>query len=175
MNQLMIDLETLATTPNAVITEIGAVPFDIETGETGTPLHIRLDPWEQIAEGRAVCPATIRWHINQKTDLRGTAGMEYSRDLRRSLVRLSTLTQAAKEIWIWGADFDRPILENAFRQYTVESLFWAHWQTRDARTLWKSVFREQKPAPRHHDALADALAAIADLHEAWPHIAAQNA
>ena len=41
-NHLMVDIETLGTAPNACITSIAAVPFNLATGETGTPFFEQI-------------------------------------------------------------------------------------------------------------------------------------
>jgi len=40
MQHVMIDLETLGTTPDAPIIAIGAVNFDIRTGKTGPDIKV---------------------------------------------------------------------------------------------------------------------------------------
>ncbi len=70
---LMIDLEYLAATDNAVITQIAMIPFDIATGyyagmETNTPTEaFNVSPHiqEQIQQGRTIDADTLSWWMNQ--------------------------------------------------------------------------------------------------------------
>jgi hypothetical protein len=56
---LMIDLETLAVSPNAVVLSLGAVHFDpYSTGYTDS-LYFRIDIDDQDELGREVDPNTI--------------------------------------------------------------------------------------------------------------------
>ena len=43
MNDVMVDLETLSTKPNAAIVSIGAVFFDPKTGELGDTYYQVID------------------------------------------------------------------------------------------------------------------------------------
>lgn len=40
---LMVDIETMGTSSSSAILSLGAVEFDIETGETGKYFHITID------------------------------------------------------------------------------------------------------------------------------------
>jgi hypothetical protein len=134
---IMLDLETLGTGPDAVILTLGAVKFDPYTMELPGPgLYIRPDVDEQIARGRFVDMGTVEWWGKQAEDVReealGTEGRipveEMYRQLNRFLVN-------SNNIWAQGPVFDIVILENLYRQYGWP-VPWNFWQIRDSRTLF---------------------------------------
>lgn len=43
MNHVMLDIETLGNQSNSVITSLGAVEFNLETGETGREFWQNID------------------------------------------------------------------------------------------------------------------------------------
>ncbi len=63
MNDLMLDLETGALTPDAVIFSIGAVIFDRNTGETGKTLHVGL---LSQSDRRVLDIPTMHWDRNRQ-------------------------------------------------------------------------------------------------------------
>jgi hypothetical protein len=134
---IMLDLETLSTRPNAVILTLGAVkfnPFSLE--DPGPGLYVRPDVDEQIAQGRDVQDETVNWWMNQAEDVReealGTDGRISVEDMYRQLNRFLV---GANSIWAQGPLFDFAILENLYRQYGWPTP-WQYWQIRDSRTLF---------------------------------------
>jgi len=61
MNALMIDLETMSTSPRATILTLGAVKFDPFTDEFFDEMYIRIDIEEQEKVGREIDPNTLEW------------------------------------------------------------------------------------------------------------------
>ena len=58
----MIDLETLATTPDCVVLTIGGVKFDPNTlGESTQPFYYRFNVDEQLDKGRTTSESTLEW------------------------------------------------------------------------------------------------------------------
>ena len=134
---IMLDLETLSTRPNAVILTLGAVKFNPFTLEDPGPgLYVRPDVDEQIAQGRDVQDETVNWWMNQAEDVReealGTDGRISVEDMYRQLNRFLV---GANSIWAQGPLFDFAILENLYRQYGWPTP-WQYWQIRDSRTLF---------------------------------------
>jgi len=161
--EMLLDLETLDTTPGAIITELAAATFR-RHGESFTildELDLPLDPWEQLKTGRAFSPATIAFHQRHGTLPTATA-TESPADAFQALRHFA---EGVETVWIWGLDFDSPILADLARQLD-HPLPWSYWQTRDARTVWKLAFGDKRHATRPHKALEDVRASIADLHAA---------
>ena len=66
---VMLDLETLATSPDSVILTFGAIkfdPFDSTKGMTNG-LYMRVNVDEQISLGRHVDEGTIAWWGDRKS------------------------------------------------------------------------------------------------------------
>lgn len=136
MQHLMIDIETLAKTPDSVILSLGAVKFNPYSMDDPTDgLYFRIDVDEQIELGRVVDDSTLKWWSTQPNDVRDDA---FSDDDRLSLdeVRrhLNKMVVGIEAVWAQGTVFDIGILENLYRQKNWPKP-WQFWQIRDSRTL----------------------------------------
>ena len=70
----MIDIETLATTPEAVVLSVGGVKFNPYTNEEPhAHLEFRLDIDEQTALGRDIDEGTLQWWAKQPEHIRDKA------------------------------------------------------------------------------------------------------
>jgi DNA polymerase III epsilon subunit-like protein len=65
LGHLMLDLETLGNKSNSAILSIGAVEFDLETGETGREFYQRIDLQSCIDKGLIINGSTFYWWITQ--------------------------------------------------------------------------------------------------------------
>lgn len=135
MFNVMIDLETMGTTPEAAVLSIGAVYFDLNTGELGPDTHIKLD-FVSACKDRMMDPDTVKWWLTQdeeaqKALLRG-ANVASQAD---AITTLSGFLWAS-DIVVWGngATFDISILENWFRQ-RGHFIPWKFYNVRDMRTV----------------------------------------
>jgi DNA polymerase III epsilon subunit-like protein len=64
----MVDIETLGTKPSSTILSIGAVFFDIETGELGERFYMNIDP----KQDRSIDPSTVMWWMVQSSEARNS-------------------------------------------------------------------------------------------------------
>lgn len=155
---LMLDLETLATRPDAIILSFGAVKFDPYTDKIGDSLYYRIDVDEQLDLGRYVDDGTIDWWSKQAADVREEA---FSIDNRISLeeftYQLNKFLVGINSIWAQGAVFDAGILEHLYRQLNKPTP-WNYWQISDSRTLFK-VHGDPREANKEglHNALEDCI------------------
>jgi exodeoxyribonuclease VIII len=154
---LMVDLETLAVSPNAVVLSLGAVHFDpYGTGHSDS-IYFRINIDDQDALGREVDPLTIEWWGRQPSDIMEEA---FSPDNRVSLVdamnQFHKFAWGCSAFWSHGATFDLVILENIYRQLN-KPLPWNYWQLRDTRTLFDLGQDPEMPQGSKHDALQDAI------------------
>ncbi len=62
---LMVDLETLATSPDAVILTLGAVTFDPASDRTFDKLYYRVDLDSCTNLGMRIDDATVDWWSKQ--------------------------------------------------------------------------------------------------------------
>lgn len=130
MNNVMLDIETLSTRSNAVVTQIGACHFDL-TGRVGETFLMNLDIQAQLDKGAVVDGDTLRWWLGEQKDnvtfLDDTQHPEYV------LNELNGFLASAEAIWS-HATFDFPIVCEAMRRHDIVPLF-RYRSARDIRTL----------------------------------------
>lgn len=158
MKHVMLDLETLGTTADAVILSIGAVKFNLESNaisEDGFYASVSID--SNLMAGRIVSEDTLLWWMEQSREAREVF-YEAKGSLDRALENLSDwFGDDDYCVWSNGADFDIPILAHAYAQLKME-LPWRFYNTRCVRT-YKSLpcaSRVAKPV-NDHNALRDAI------------------
>jgi len=156
---VMLDLETLSTRPDATILTFGACKFspynqdDIVDG-----IYFRIDIDGQIKLGRHVDDNTIEWWGRQAEDVREEALGEGNRiSIEQFTQELNRFIVGCDNIWAQGPVFDIVILENLYRQMGLPCP-WQFWQIRDSRTLLSTLGdpREKNKAGLHN-ALEDAV------------------
>ena len=166
---LMLDLETLSTRPDAVILTFGAVKFDPYTRVIDNQgLYLRVDVDEQILLDRHVDDATIEWWGNQVPEVRDEAlGDENRVSLDNFTQQLNRYLVGVKSIWAQGPVFDIVILENLYRQIKKPAP-WYYWQIRDSRTLF-GVHGDPRVKGRegHHNALSDCIYQAQGIQEIY--------
>jgi len=154
---LMVDMETMATGPNATVLTLGAVHFNPYGNGYGDKLYLRISIDDQDALGREVDPVTIEWWSKQDPVVMEEA---FSPDNRVSLVdamdQFHKFAWGCSTFWSHGATFDLVILENIYRQIG-KPLPWNFWQLRDTRTLFDLGVDPEMPQGGKHDALQDAI------------------
>ena len=162
MSDLMLDVETLGTSPGCAIVSIGAVLFDREgEGWPQDPCHefyarIRLDTCERV--GLRFEAATIEWWMERADKWPGD---KLHTSLQSALMTLAFFVERAnppvQRIWAHGASFDPPILAAAYRA-VGEAIPWGPTLIRDTRTLFEMVGMPVSLADPAHHALEDARA-----------------
>ena len=156
---IMLDLETLATSPDSVILTFGAVkfnPFDPDS-DMDQGLYFRINVDEQIALGRHVDDGTVTWWGTQSDEVREEALGEHDRvSLENFTTELNKFVVGATRIWAQGPVFDIVILENLYRQLKKPTP-WPYYLIRDSRTLLKALGDTRKGGALLHNALADCV------------------
>jgi hypothetical protein len=166
---IMLDLETLSTTPNAVILTIGAVKFNpYKVNDITDGLYLRINVDEQTTLERDVSESTLTWWANQAEDVRTEALSDENRvSLDEFYKQLNKFVVGAKDIWCQGPVFDIVILENLYKQkgWPVP---WQFWQIRDSRTLFgvHGDPREKNKAGLHN-ALEDCVSQAQAVQEIY--------
>lgn len=140
-NDLMIDLETLDTTPYCVILTIGVVRFDPHG--TGVVEKLTLKPTiEDQTEkyGRIINDETIRWWSQQSPEAIEEAMSDNDRmSLRECMEILYQFGWNRRAVWSHGAPFDIVACETAMRSTLTDKpnpIPWPFWTVRDTRTLY---------------------------------------
>ena len=154
---LMVDMETMAVSPNAVVLSLGAVHFDpYGTGHSDS-IYFKIDIDDQDALGREVEPTTLDWWAKQDPAVTEEA---FSPNNRISLVdamdQFHRFAWGCSAFWSHGATFDLVILENIYGQLN-KPLPWNYWQLRDTRTLFDLGQDPEMPKDNKHNALQDAI------------------
>lgn len=132
----MIDIETLGTGCNSVIVSIGAIQFDIETGETQREYYKRIDIDSCLKHGMHVSGATIRWWMNLQEESRlelALGGEDISMVLQDFSSFIKDLGDDAK-VWSNGLRFDVALLNDAYNKIGID-VPWNFRNERDVRTL----------------------------------------
>ena len=153
----MVDMETMAVTPDAVVLTLGAVHFDPTSEDISDSLYFRISIDDQDVLGRAIDPNTLEWWSRQDPVIMEEA---FSSDDRISLVeameRFHKFAWGCDRFWSHGATFDLVMIENILRQLN-RPLPWNYWQLRDTRTLFDIGFDPEMPQGGKHNALEDAI------------------
>ena len=156
---VMLDLETLATSPDSVILTFGAIKFDPfdDKKEMTDGLYFRINVDEQLALGRHVDEGTVTWWGTQNEQVREEALGEHDRVSLEDFTRaLNKFVLTADRIWAQGPVFDIVILENLYRMMG-KPCPWAYYRIRDSRTLLKALGDDREGGALLHNALADAV------------------
>lgn len=138
MNDIMLDIETLGTTPGHIVTSFCAVKFDLEkafdeknnfeiTGRdsSGFPNHVQHHEFYQsisiqssLKAGLKIDPSTLMWWMTQSDDARQNfMALDHSgSDLTEVLKQFATWLSYYPKPTLWGNGnrFDCGILEAAY-------------------------------------------------------------
>jgi len=165
-NHMMIDLETMATTPDTVVLTLGAVKFSPfnddreKENRANEKLYLKFDIDLQQDDGRVIDDDTLAWWGKQPEAVFEEAFSEDNRiTLKAGLIELRKFWhEGTKSRYVWGhgCGFDMTILEHCFRQ-VGEPIPWDFWNVRDTRTMFDLGFDHNMPMDGHHHALADAM------------------
>lgn len=173
---VMVDLETLSTRPDAAIVSIGACWFNAATQQVGHPWHTRIDMADSIRFGGHVDGNTVSWWLRQSDAARAalTEGCNnLVDDALQGLALYLHSVAPADQVRLWGngADFDLPILASTYARANRDQP-WRYFNGRCFRTLRKLLPHVKAPefkGTEHnaaHDAQHQARHAIALLRVA---------
>lgn len=126
IRRIMIDTETLGTTPDSVVLSIGIVAFN--RTDTQARAHFHLDPASQ--KDRRIDPDTVRWWMQQSAEARKIFAVEQYDTLDAAENYLAMLMESNDEIWANDPDFDLTLLRSLFPKTK-----WPFWKYRSVRTM----------------------------------------
>lgn len=160
LTDVMIDLETLATSPDAAILTIGAVKFDPFGDDFNEPscekfyVKVDIDSCDRI--GLVTNEDTINWWAQQSKEAQEEAFSPEGRiDIVDAFNQLYKFCWGAKRVWSHGAAFDIVICEHVYKKIN-KAVPWNFWQVRCTRTLFDIGIDPQRPPVLKHHALEDA-------------------
>lgn len=168
-HHVMIDLETLGTAPGSALLSIGAVKFDLVTGQIGREFHVAVTLQSGVLAGMTIDAGTLAWWMapERQAAREVQAGMsavplplaleEFAHWLTHDENEVTTLQP---EVWCKGGSFDFPILGAGFR-LIGQDVPWKFWNENCCRTLFAVAkkthgFRLAKVPGTAHCALDDA-------------------
>lgn len=138
LGHVMVDLETMGNCSNAAIVSIGAVEFDINTGETGKEYYSKVDLQSCLDRGLSVNASTIEWWLMQNEKARIAVaigdGKNISQVLHEFKLFIEDLGANTVQFWGNGITFDGVILTEAYRACKLKEP-WNFRNERDVRTL----------------------------------------
>jgi DNA polymerase III epsilon subunit-like protein len=140
MDNVMLDLETMGTDPDAAIIAVGAVRFDLEAGSIGEKFYAVVDLQSAVANGGVINPSTVLWWMQQGDAARSA----FARPGHHIADVLASFTKwlGDEDAFVWGngAAFDNVILATAYRNANLP-VPWKFYNDRCYRTV-----RAQYPA-----------------------------
>ena len=165
--QVMVDIETWSTRPNALIVSIGAVKFDPEDPDAPfDAFHVAIDPSRHVVAETAfhIDPETMLWWLHSdRTHARERWMAMVKMDLGTALDGFAMWYGSDKTIPVWGngATFDNVVLSEAYRAIGQERP-WEFRADRCYRTLKNLTPHVKAVVPpgldgMPHDALFDAV------------------
>lgn len=168
---VMVDLETRSTRSNAVILSIGAVEFNIRTGELGRKFYVNVDPASCEAVGLVSDQSTIEWWAKQSEEAKAIFSKTPQYDIKACLTAFEQWYPKGAQFWGNGATFDNVILANAFKAVDIKQpwLYMADRCYRTLRAIYPDIKSEEFEGIPHYaldDAKYQALHALKIFKEA---------
>jgi hypothetical protein len=173
LGHVMIDLETMGNCSLSSILSIGAVEFDINTGETGKEFYKRIHLQSCLDLGLKVQAETIYWWLQQNENAR----LEVCKGgdvLPKVLMDLNNYFSELGDFQLWGngARFDIGILEDAYVACQIKSI-WNFRNERDVRTLVSFLPKIKEHYPFEgiqHNPIHDCKHQIAYCSDIWQNL-----
>lgn len=154
---LMVDLETMAVSPRAVVLTLGAVKFNPHCNGIQDSIYFKIDLDDQDKLGREIDPNTLEWWAKQDPVIMEEAFSPNDRlPLTEAMSQFHKFAWGCDAFWSHGATFDLVIIEDILRQLQ-HPLPWSYWQLRDTRSIFNLGLDPEMPQGRKHDALQDAI------------------
>lgn len=171
---IMVDIETLGNKTESTIIQIGAIAFDIRTGEHVKRFN-RIADIEKNEKEVSVTASTLKWWLKTNKDLFEellNSGEGSSESLVREFRGWVTYLQeeyGSKNVYLWGNGI---LFDNKILQYHMESLGLGYpifyRNDRDVRTLleltaFKTGLSEKEVKDVFNDELLEAHNAYDDV------------
>jgi hypothetical protein len=168
MLDVMIDLESMGTTPDSAIVGIGAVEFDLSKGLIGDTFYRCVNLADATRRGCSIHAGTVAWWLAQSQAAQqaiiwNTNPLDVALDDFAAFIgRCGDRKQV--RVWGKGPSVDNAMLAHAY--YICEKeVPWMCWNDRCVRTisaLYKNVEPDEFEGEKHN-AADDALAQVRHL------------
>jgi|AntDeeMinimDraft_5_1070356.scaffolds.fasta_scaffold43649_1 hypothetical protein len=166
---LMLDIETMGNKSNSAIISIGAVEFDIETGETGKEFYRNVSLKSSIDLGLNIDADTVMWWMNQSDDARKSLINEKAISINKALIDFREFCNKEYQIWGNSARFDLGIMQDAYVKANID-IPWDFRKERCVRTLVSfkpEIKKNLSFKGTAHNALADCYHQIEYCRLTW--------
>ena len=154
MKHAMLDLETMSTSPNAAIVQIGACYFDVYGIKETFCVNVNLH--SEAAFGFDIEADTIMWWLSQSKEAQDSIRQT---PMESSIALIDTSVFLRRADWIWShSTFDFVILMNHYRKLKIAPSF--HFRnSMDIRTLVNLTVDKSRAIREgiHHNALDDSI------------------
>ena len=162
---IMLDLETLSSQPDAAIVAIGACTFRADG--TITPdesarrrFYLIVDAASAQQNGGHISASTVAWWMKQSDRARSIFGEHEARHINIAISEFANFCQEfGRDVRVWGngASFDNVVLRGAYERIGGRAP-WAFFNERCYRTL-KNLRPDvlMNRSGVHHNALDDAI------------------
>ena len=166
---LMLDIETMGSQSYSSIVSIGAVEFDLDTGNVGETFYRNINLKSCLDAGLIVNADTIMWRLKQNEEARLALSKD-TIELAQALLDFSIFCKN-KDYEVWGnsARFDCGILGDAYNKLNLQ-IPWDFRKERDVRTLVSfapDIKKNYKYEGVAHNALQDCYNQIGYCTEIW--------
>lgn len=164
---VMIDIETMGTSPGCAIVSIGAIKFDIHTGEISDRFYASVDLQNCLDVGLTIDSKTLLWWMAQSAQAREKV-CEGKNTLEHALTLLGKFIDSDSHVWGNSASFDCGILTAAYKKLNMQ-LPWYFWNEKCFRTI-NNLFpgnHPKKDAAKAHDPIYDCEYQIQILCSIW--------
>lgn len=169
-DSIMVDLESMGTSPDSIIVGLGAVAFDMASGVVSDETFFRaINMGEAERLGRRMQASTVAWWLSQNKAAQN-AIIWSTYPVRDALDEFDAFVERVSEpgeVMMWG---NSPAFDNAMLSHLYHTLDreqpWKFWNDRDLRTLrwlYRHVEQDEFEGEKHNaadDALAQARHAV---------------
>jgi hypothetical protein len=137
LGHVMLDLETMGKRSNSAIISIGAVEFNINTGEIGNEFYTRVDLQSCLDVGLKINASTVYWWLTQNEKARQEVAKGGNNIATALLAFENWYSKLNDDIQLWGngSRFDIGMLEDAYIACGYHKMPWNFRNERDLRTL----------------------------------------
>ena len=166
---IMVDIETMGNSSGSAIISIGAIKFNIDTGETGEEFYKVVDLQSCLDLGLTMDAPTVLWWMQQSEEARKDFTLK-GVSIQKALEDFSKFfDKDSYEVWGNSARFDLGILNDAYNKLGKD-IPWKYYNERCVRTLVSFNFSIKKDYPvpvDAHNALADCHYQIGYCSKIW--------
>lgn len=169
---LMLDIETMGNESYSSITSIGALEFNIESGETGREFHVNVDLQSCVDIGLIMNASTIIWWLNREHESRIdlSLGQQSALPVKTALQSFTDfIGNNDYQIWANSPRFDCGILQNAYDKVGIP-IPWDFRKERCVRTLVSfnpEIMEQYQQTGVKHNALADCYYQVEYCSATW--------